>query len=95
MTCVIACFTFRIYRHGTVEVLPALEQFTHTRPLTAALLSLSVADNLSTEQANGALLELLAAAAALLGVVLLDECVEVGRKRRQMEGEVGRQKMHH
>ena len=79
MTSVVACFTFRILSHGAIEVLPALEEFTHTRPLTAALLTIAVADNLSAEQANGALLELLAASAALLSVILLDECVEVGR----------------
>ena len=80
MTSMVACFTFRIIAPRILkEVLPALEEFTHTRPLTAALLTISVADNLSAEQANGALLELLAATAALLGVILLDECVEVGR----------------
>lgn len=79
MTSVVACFAFRFISHGAIEVLPALEEFTHTRALTAALLTIAVADNLSAEQADGALLELLAAAAALLRVILLDECVEVGR----------------
>ena len=71
--------------------MPTLKQLSHTRPRSTAFLSLQVADNLTAEQADSTLLELLAAATALSGVVLLYKAMEISRQINQIEGEVGRQ----
>ena len=71
--------------------MPTLKQLSHTRSRSTAFLSLQVADNLTAEQADSTLLELLAAATALSGVVLLYKTMEISWQINQIEGKVGRQ----
>ena len=85
-------FTLRLVLFGAAEeaaTVSDFEEWLHAFAITAALLSVTMADDIAAEEAEGTFLQLPLASTALLGVVLLDEAVEVGRQVDQIERVVG------